>query len=128
MTILNNFNAGKYGENVACTYLNKNGWEILFRNYRRKSDEIDIIAKLRELLVFFEVKTLIKHSLSTLDALRPEDNLTSAKLRKIRRTCEFFARLHPELIDPDAGWQMDLLAIEISPEGKTIAIRHYKNI
>lgn len=50
-------NRGKYGEDLAVSYLEKKGFEILERNYRHRQGEIDLIGIWRdELLVFVEVK------------------------------------------------------------------------
>lgn len=120
---------GKFGENVAAEYLTgKANCRIIARNYRRKSDEIDIIAALADgTLIFFEIKTLLKNP-DFSEGLVPEDNLTTVKYRKISRTCEFFAREHPELINEDKGWRIDLLAIDVDPGGAVKDIRHYENI
>ncbi len=48
---------GKLGENLAAQYLQKNGYKIIIRNYRKKFGEIDIIAKQGSVLIFVEVKT-----------------------------------------------------------------------
>jgi len=48
---------GALGEQLAANYLIKHGYEILERNYRFNKAEIDIIARLAELLVVVEVKT-----------------------------------------------------------------------
>ena len=48
---------GSSGEELASSYLQAKGYEILARNYRFKRAEIDIIAQLGKLLVFIEVKT-----------------------------------------------------------------------
>ena len=48
---------GRSGEELASSYLNAKGYEILARNYRFQRAEIDIIAKSGKLLVFVEVKT-----------------------------------------------------------------------
>ena len=74
----NNIKIGKIGEEIVRNFLIKNKYKILFRNYRVRSDEIDIIAKsFDQTLVFVEVKTLnIKNG----SKLIPEDNLTKDKL------------------------------------------------
>ncbi|HEX4104424.1 MAG TPA: YraN family protein [Candidatus Paceibacterota bacterium] len=125
-----NISIGRHGESIAVNYLIKNKWIVLTRNYKRKGDEIDIIAKSPDkTLVFLEVKTLVITSLSTLDALMPEDNLTSAKRRKLNRTCEFFARKNDYLIDEEMGWRIDLIAIELFANRIGVsALRHYENI
>lgn len=56
----NNFHnkeIGKYGENIACKYLEKNGYNILCRNFNTNNSEIDIIAKDKDEIVFIEVKS-----------------------------------------------------------------------
>ena len=40
----NRKNIGIIGEMIALEYIIKNGWQNIIKNYRRKSDEIDIIA------------------------------------------------------------------------------------
>ena len=47
---------GVRGENTAALYMEKSGFVILERNYRRKGCEVDIIAMEGEVLVFTEVK------------------------------------------------------------------------
>jgi putative endonuclease len=125
---------GKLGEDIACEYLVKSGYRILGRNYRQKWGEIDIIARARDLtLVFVEVKTLnaVKEA-----GLTPEDNLTPAKLRKLRRTCEIFAnsKIGSELVDEKKGWRIDLLTVfspqnsDLTNNAKDCVIHHYQNI
>ena len=48
---------GETGEALAASYLVKQGFTILARNYRYKKAEIDLIAQKSNLLVFVEVKT-----------------------------------------------------------------------
>ena len=47
---------GNAGEDAACAFLAKKGWEILGRNVRKGRNEIDIIARKRGLIAFVEVK------------------------------------------------------------------------
>ena len=48
---------GAQGEETACSYLKRQGYQILARNFRTRRGEIDIIAAQGEWLVFVEVKT-----------------------------------------------------------------------
>ncbi|MDO8664657.1 MAG: YraN family protein [Candidatus Liptonbacteria bacterium] len=122
---------GELGENIACEYLNGKGYRILERNYWKPWGEIDIVAVTKtNTLVFIEVKTL-KENPST--GLLPEDNLTSAKLKKLQRVCRGFVADKPELVREDRGWQIDLVAVKIpagadKPSLKNCDIRHYENI
>ena len=55
-----NRNTGNKGETAACELLQREGYEILQRNYGNKWGEVDIICKLmkhEEYRVFVEVKT-----------------------------------------------------------------------
>ena len=49
---------GIAGEDKAARYLEEHGFEIVARNYRTRTGEIDIIAEKGDYLVFFEVKRL----------------------------------------------------------------------
>jgi Holliday junction resolvase-like predicted endonuclease len=59
--------------------------------------------------------------------ITPEDNLTGAKLIKVRRTAEFYANSHPEFIKEGKGWQIDLVAVFLEDGGRCL-IRHYENV
>jgi putative endonuclease len=48
---------GRFGEELAVEYLEKQGMTVLDRNYRCSSGEIDIVAAQGPLLVFCEVKS-----------------------------------------------------------------------
>ena len=47
---------GKTGEDLACSELEKRGYEIIARRYRQRRGEIDIIARDGATVVFVEVK------------------------------------------------------------------------
>jgi putative endonuclease len=47
---------GKTGEDLACEELERRGYAIIARRYRRRSGELDIIARDGQTIVFVEVK------------------------------------------------------------------------
>lgn len=47
---------GQTGEDLACQYLLSRGYEIVARNYRCRSGEVDVIARQGTTTVFVEVK------------------------------------------------------------------------
>ena len=53
---------GKTGEDLACRELERRGYAILARRWRRRQGEIDIIARDGATLVFVEVKTRGGHA------------------------------------------------------------------
>ena len=72
---------GKKGENIACKFLEKNGYQIMERNYRNKAGEIDIIARDKDDIVFVEIKTKLSK-----DFAQPELSVNPSKQRKIVKT------------------------------------------
>src|SRR3989344_1898496 len=127
--MVKHISVGKIGEDLACAYLVGKKYKVLGRNYREKWDEIDVIARAPdETLVFVEVKTLGADPPGGGGAgLVPEDNMTPAKLKKLRRACEAFAGKRSELINEKKGWRIDLVAI-VSGDSSKLVVRHYENI
>ena len=117
---------GQIGENIACEYLRDRGYKIIARNFRKPWGEIDIIAKAPDkTLVFIEVKTMSDFIGAE---LKPEDQLTGAKLQKLQRTARLYAGHYPELINDNKNWQIDLIAILLDPQTGKPEIKHYQNI
>jgi len=48
---------GKTGEDLACRELERRGYAIIARRYRRRGGELDIVARDGPTIVFVEVKT-----------------------------------------------------------------------
>ena len=116
---------GAYGEDLACKYLIGNHYKIIERNYRKPWGEIDIIAIAPDkTLIFVEVKALRKTNNFN---LKPEDQLTRAKLKKLSRTASIYANNNQKLIKETEGWRIDLIAISLKNAGNP-TISHYKNI
>ena len=69
---------GTEGEQAACAHLQRRGWEILERNFRRGPGEIDVIARRRGLIAFVEVKRR-----GSLRCGRPAEAVNAEKQRRI---------------------------------------------
>lgn len=112
---------GKLGEDLASRYLEKNGYKILNRNYRKPWGEIDIVGFKNNTLIFFEVKTQKKG----LD-FQPEENINRHKRFQLSRIVGTYLKEFkwPENQD----WQIDALAIIIDPEKRIGRIKHLENI
>lgn len=54
---MDNKELGKLGENLAEVYLINKGYNLLRKNYRQSTGEIDLIVRNKDYLVFVEVKT-----------------------------------------------------------------------
>ena len=61
-----------------------------------------------------------------MSTIEPEMQMTSAKIKKLKRTASLYAGHYQELIDDAKGWRIDLLALTINE--KDCVIKHYENI
>jgi putative endonuclease len=90
----------KLGEDKACEYLQKLGFKILERNYRKTYGEIDIIAIEKDILCFIEVKTRTSNLFGS-----PLEAITPWKLRSLIKTAQYYKMTHhnlPESLRIDA--------------------------
>lgn len=84
MTYQNNL--GKFGEQAAIQYLWKNGYKVLYKNFRMgRYGEIDIIAEKEDVLTFIEVKARTSKRYGS-----PAESVTYAKQKKIRKVAEYY--------------------------------------
>ena len=125
-------NIGKLGEDIAVKYLEKHGYKILYRNYRKPWGEIDIIAsknigknqflaRQSQELVFIEVKTQNQKF-----EWRPEENITRHKKHQLSRIVTTY--LKANRIPEDQNWRVDVLAITLDFKTKNAQIEHIQNI
>jgi len=113
---------GARGEVLAASFLKKNGYLVLDTNWHVTGGEIDIVSRAPDgTLVFCEVKTLLGNPLG----LAPEDNLTRAKLTKMRRAAELYLMYHRDTMKEVAGWRMDVVTVVM---GESPEVRHYENV
>lgn len=107
---------GGIGEEIACEYLVNKKYALIERNFRRPWGEIDIIAREKHgKLVFIEVKTMQQHP-----TIKPEDNLTKAKLKKLQRTAMLYTGTFKDRLWFGKGWQIDLVAIMLNNESNQL--------
>lgn len=123
---------GDIGENIACEFLKKHGFELIERNYLRKWGEIDIIARKAGIIRFIEVKS-VSHATYQGEGLavtqetssyRPEDNMHPWKLRRLGRTIQTYL-LHKKL---DCDWQLDLITVKMDMKTRHARVEMIENI
>ncbi len=99
-----NQQTGQQGEEIACSYLKENGFEILEQNWRFKHWEVDIIATKARKLHFVEVKTRNSHRFG-----KPEESITREKMTHLKNAAEAYQLQNP-------SWkylQFDVIAITL---------------
>jgi len=101
---------GNEGETRACEYLMSKGYEIIQRNYRTKTGELDIIARSFQTVVFVEVKTLPN---ATADML--SNVLGKEKQKRIIKTAKHFLLNHREYINSYLRFDVIILDMQNLP-------------
>lgn len=111
-----NIETGKKGEQLAKQYLVSQGYNILNINYSNHIGEIDIIATIKDILVFIEVKTRtsIKYGY-------PYEAVNRKKQQKIISTSMIY--LQQKNIK-DIQLRYDILEVYLTP---SIKINHIDN-
>jgi len=107
---------GNAGEDLACRYLEKQGYQILERNkHYSRFCEIDIIAKHKNTTVFVEVKTRKTDTFGV-----PSEAITKTKYENLRKGVQFYLAENKV-----KDFRVDLISITLKPEMK---IEHLRNI
>lgn len=76
---------GNKAEDLACTYLQEHGYQIVARNFTIRGGELDIVAQKEGMIVAVEVKARFTHEYGS-----PEEAITAAKLQFLQRTLAFY--------------------------------------
>lgn len=97
---------GAKGEQIAARFLERQGFQIVERNFRYERGEIDIIAKRENIISFCEVKT------RTSDVYgRGEDAVNPKKQQQIRKVADGF--ISERGLD-NYDFRFDVVVVEIS--------------
>src|SRR5687767_1479108 len=110
---------GTRGEKLACQFLKRSGYKILYRNFRgRTGGEIDVVCRDGDTLVFVEVKTRTGE-----DFGRPIEAIDRDKRKRLSRGGLAWLRL---LNDPDILFRFDVVEVIIA-EGAEPRLELIKN-
>ncbi len=97
---------GRRGESLTCKLLKEKNYDILCRNYKVKSGEIDIVARDGGVLVFVEVKTRRSTTWG-----RPAANLKFHQRQRIARAAKNYLR---SIGNPTVVYRFDLVEVILS--------------
>ena len=116
------YELGKYGEEMAVRFLKKKRYHIIARNYRFGGGELDIVARHGNKLVFVEVKTRTSQRFG-----RPIEAMTRQKIQHFIKTATHFCqKFHLN----DFDLRLDVIEILITPRRYFInskKITHHQN-
>ena len=110
---------GKWGEDLATAFLEKNGYEIIERDWKSGRRDIDIIAKDDTgTIIFVEVKTRRNHAFG-----EPEDAIDYRKIQSLQQAINHyikFRRLNSQV-------RFDIISI-VGTIGSEPEINHIKDV
>jgi putative endonuclease len=110
---------GGRGEKLAARFLRRQGFKVLYRNFRgRHGGEIDLVCRDGDTLVFVEVKTRTRE-----DFGRPLEAVNRQKQRRVSLGGLSWLRL---LGDPEILFRFDVVEVTI-PEGANPKIELIRN-
>ena len=104
---------GKFGEELAVEFLQKNGYKILETNWTFQKAEIDIIAQKENILAVVEVKTR-----SSIEFGLPQDFVKPKKIQLLVKAVNEYVISN----DLDVEVRFDIIAIH--KEDKNYMIEH----
>ncbi|HPX70576.1 MAG TPA: YraN family protein [Bacillota bacterium] len=110
--------AGDRGEDIAAGFLEKQGYRVLYRKYRTRFGEIDIVARKGRVIAFVEVKARKRT-----DYGLPCEAVDRRKQRRLKLGAEYFLLVNPwcKSLQP----RMDIIELLFLERGSYI--RHLKN-
>ena len=98
---------GARGEKLACRFLRRRGYKILYRNFKgRSGGEIDVVCRDQDTLVFVEVKTRTSEYFG-----RPVAAVDRQKQKRISRGGLNWLRM---LDNPDILFRFDVVEVIIA--------------
>lgn len=109
---------GKDGENFAVNFLEGKGYQIITRNWRCGSYELDIVALDGDSLVFVEVKT--RYS----DYIDPRTSMSRAKIRNFVKAVTMYVKK----MRIESTFRLDVVIIVMhGADNNSMYVEHYED-
>lgn len=106
---------GRLGEQLAARHLRRQGFKVLYRNFRPSNGgEIDLVCREKKTLVFVEVKTRGPGNLG-----RPADAVDSGKEEALMRGAQAWLRM---LGEPGVPVRIDIVEVIVGERRPEITL------
>ncbi|MDQ0192746.1 YraN family protein [Paenibacillus wynnii] len=110
---------GNAAEEAAAQYLSSLGYEIIERNWRCRSGEIDIIAWERGRLIFVEVRSRSNRTLQG----SPEESVNVRKIQQVRSVAEFYLYIKRQ---PEGPLSFDVISVILNSDLSVASLNHIR--
>lgn len=121
---------GRRGEELAAIHLERQGWQIVERNFRTREGEIDLIARRRGTLAFCEVKTLVaRRAPPKSGPADPLECVGPAKRARVRRMARvWLAQVQGgNRATAHASLQLDVIGVLLAADGTLLRLDHLES-
>ncbi len=115
-----NSTLGKFGEDLATTFLIDKGYLIRHKNYTCQWGELDIVCEKDKRIIFIEVKTRISTKQGA-----PHESLTKMKNRHLMRSMRYYIR---QFRLNDWKLALDVVSITLNRDKSIKELKHYENL
>jgi putative endonuclease len=112
---------GNAGEQLALEHYLRLGYELVARNHRTRTGELDLVVADRRAIVFVEVKT------SLVGRLDPVDSLTPRKIARLRRLAMEWLASAPER-PRRREIRFDAVAVVLDGSGRLVSLEQFEGI
>lgn len=111
---------GRFGEDRAAEFVKRDlCYKIIVRNWRWKRDEIDLVCRDGEVLVFIEVR--LRRARASVPAYYSVDR---KKKEILQRVCKAYLQQLPKR---PKHFRFDVIALALS-DGEHYELKHYQNV
>lgn len=107
---------GKKGEEIAVSYLTENGYDVMHTNWQSNHQEVDIISRQNDLLVFVEVKARRSEAYGS-----PEVFVTRTKQKMLIKAANHYLAKH----HCDMEVRFDIISIVF--KGTAFTLNHIRD-
>ena len=114
-----NLKTGKLGEDIAAHFLEEKGYHLLFRNFKTRYSEVDLIVQKGKSLIFVEVKTRNGEAFGS-----PEEAINKKKKSRLKKAAQAFVAFHHW----EGSFQIDAICLVLGQNDEVLRFAHYKNI
>ncbi|MEI8360608.1 MAG: YraN family protein [bacterium] len=111
---------GNWGEDIAKKYLIRKGYTIISCNIKLGYGELDIVARLKSLLVFVEVKTKTMNNYGLAVEMVNAKKIKNMKSTAMKYLSKYSLRC--------SKIRFDVITLDVDRINKTAKLCHYKDI
>ena len=110
---------GRRGEDLAVAFLQRAGYEILARNWRTPTGEVDIVVRAKTVTAIVEVKTR-----SSVASGHPFEAVTYRKLKRLRALAAEWSASHG---GGSSVLRIDVVGV-VAPPGAPAVVEHLTGV